>query len=85
MIFMTSYQIFRCWKVYGGTYDRPWRTIIALPALLLLYNIATLIMVVYWDSTDLTTRPGSLMNLIVDTRASFYASTIAINIYTTCM
>ena len=83
---MTSCQIFRCWTIYEGTqYNRPWR-IIVLPTLLLLYNIAALIMQVYWDSTALTTatRKGRLLNEILGTWAAFYASTIAINIYTTC-
>ena len=66
-------QIFRCWTVY----NRSWR-IVVLPFLFLLYSIASLLMLVYWNITNPSgDRWGKIM-------ASYYVTTITINIYATC-
>ena len=78
---MILYQIFRCWTVY----NRSWR-IAALPVLLILYNIATLLVGVYWEiSYNLTgNEPISLYEDGAAVVGSYYAANIGINIYTTC-
>ncbi|KAF8330670.1 hypothetical protein F5887DRAFT_78613 [Amanita rubescens] len=73
--------IFRCWTVY----NRSWRIAI-LPLLLLLYNISSLVIMMYCGTTFLLTGnedPISLYDQIYNMLYAYYATTIAINIYAT--
>ena len=78
-------QIFRCWAVYNES----WR-IIALPFLLLLYNIAYLVIQTFGSWFDINNFTGSgsaAANIglqIASVVSSYFGVTIAINIYATC-
>ena len=67
-------QIFRCWTVY----NRSWQ-IAVLPFLLLLYNIANLLVVTYWNIINFQGTSYS-----TGIAVSPVAATITINIYATC-
>jgi hypothetical protein len=74
---MTLCQIYRCWTVYG----RSWRVIIA-PLLLLLCNILNFLIVkVIVGINVLGVNSNGFDHHMV---ATYYASTIFINIYATC-
>ena len=79
-VLMTLYQIFRCWTVY----NRSWRIAI-LPLLLLLYNISILLVTAYFNAiyTRTPSVPGPHRRWPI-MMVSYYAATIAINIYATC-
>ncbi|KAF8341129.1 hypothetical protein F5887DRAFT_1076558 [Amanita rubescens] len=70
LIITDGILIFRCWTVY----NRSWRIAI-LPLLLLLYNIAGLLVMMYWISI-LSDNNDEIM-------VAYYAATITINIYAT--
>ena len=75
---MTFHQIFRCWIVY----NKSWCITIP-PLLLLLYNFWLVIMMTYWYNNPL---PGKSLNLLLSNGwLQYYAITISINIYATCM
>ncbi|KAF8330642.1 hypothetical protein F5887DRAFT_999715 [Amanita rubescens] len=68
--------IFRCWTVWNKRWG-----IAVLPILLLLYNVSCLLILTYCNFGN---RPGSLRaNQLEGIKGSYYASTIAINIYAT--
>ncbi|KAF8342389.1 hypothetical protein F5887DRAFT_356498 [Amanita rubescens] len=69
--------VFRCWTVY----NRSWRVAI-LPLLLLLYNLSSLLMLTSWNF-GIRLVTGSVAIQLEGITASYYATTIAINIYAT--
>ena len=79
-MFLTLHQIFRCWAVY----NKSWR-IIVLPFLLLLYNVSTVIMMTYWNVTAPGAVSTSFGHRLQGIQGSYFASTILINIYSTCV
>jgi len=72
--------IFRCWTVY----TRSWR-ITVLPLLLLLYNISSLFVTTYWNAIYDPTgnEPTDIQVENMAVVGSYYAATIAINVYAT--
>jgi hypothetical protein len=78
---MTLYQVFRCWTVYNKS-----RQIVIIPLLLLLYNISILLVIIYWLTVYALTGSSRVFGPYESDTilASYYAATIAINIYATC-
>ncbi|KAF8330649.1 hypothetical protein F5887DRAFT_78146 [Amanita rubescens] len=78
-IITDSVLIFRCWMVY----NRSWR-IAALPLVLSLYNISSLlVMTVYWSVTISGAASKCLLYPQRGILESYYGSTTIINIYAT--
>ncbi len=72
----TSCQIYRCWLIYGKSWN-----IAIFPLFLWLYNVSCLFMFTYWNCADAS--PKTIL-LCSDIRMPFFASSVTVNVYTTC-